>query len=497
MRVIRTVLIANRGEIAVRVMRTCKALGIRTVAVYSDPDATSPHVLMADDSVPLGGTTSAESYLDMQKLIAACITSGADALHPGYGFLSENATFASLCKEHNIDFIGPDIHAIKVMGDKTEARKLMEQVGIPLPPGTTTALTSTKEAEETGKAIGYPVLIKAAAGGGGKGMRIVYNDIDMRDAVSAAQSEAKNAFGDERVYVEKYLEEPRHIEVQILADKHGNIVHFFDRECSIQRRHQKVVEEAPSPFLDDEMRAKVTSTAVEVARSCNYVGAGTVEFLADKHKNFYFLEMNTRLQVEHPVTEMITGYDLVEWQLRVAMGEKLSFSQSDIHINGHAVESRICAEDPAENFLPSTGQILRYNLPVGSGVRVDSGVREGQHITINYDPLMAKLVTHGENRQKAIARMRSALEEYSISGLRTTIPFCIFVMNHEAFQNGQYDTHFVKDYFKPEFLHDLTSDLVCNISAILSFSQKKVFEIATEGDSLQDDTSTWWTKRRH
>ncbi|KPQ00430.1 MAG: propionyl-CoA carboxylase alpha subunit PccA [Bacteroidetes bacterium HLUCCA01] len=501
MKPIRKVLIANRGEIAVRVIRGCKSIGVKTVGVFAEPDRFAPHVLLSDESVDLMGETSAQTYLDMHKIIDACKRTQSDAVHPGYGFLSENATFAKLCSENNIEFIGPPVEAIRVMGDKTEARKLMESAGIPLPPGTTTALESVEEAAETAAQIGFPVLIKAAAGGGGKGMRIVYEPEKIRDAVRTAQSEAKNAFGDDRVYVEKYLEEPRHIEVQILADKHGNVIHLYDRECSIQRRHQKVVEEAPSPYLDEKMRENITRTAVEVAKSCNYVGAGTVEFLADKHRNFYFLEMNTRLQVEHPVTEYITGIDLVEWQIRVARGEKLTIKQEDISINGHAIESRICAEDPYENFLPSTGALTRYNPPGGPGVRVDSGVRAGLEVTINFDPLMAKLVTHAITREKALSVMEQALSEFEISGLRTTIPFCIFVMQHDAFRTGNYDTHFVKNYYTDS--SQISADNAISTAAASVLYQQKVTKNITsltiseaEGNtSLQD--SSWWDKRHY
>jgi acetyl-CoA carboxylase, biotin carboxylase subunit len=446
---IKKVLIANRGEIALRIIRTCKDMEIRTVSVYSDADRTAPHVLLADESVHIGEAASSKSYLVIDKIIDAARKTSADAIHPGYGFLSENPVFSKRCADEGIIFIGPPESAIHAMGDKTRARELMTKAGVPLPPGTTEALSDIGEAAIIADEIGYPVMIKAAAGGGGKGMRIVHKPEDFEKNVRMARSEAGNAFGDDRVYVEKYLESPHHIEFQILADTHGNVIHLFDRECSIQRRHQKVVEESPSVFITEKMRYEMADAAVAAAKSCNYVGAGTIEFLVDKHKKFYFLEMNTRLQVEHPVTEMITGVDLVSLQILVASGKPLPITQKDIIRKGHAIECRICAEDPFDNFLPSTGYLKRYRIPSGPGVRVDSGVEEGQEITINYDPLMAKLVTWGENREQAVQRMKRALGEYDVSGCKTTIPFCSFVMNEPAFKNGNYDTHFVKEFFEP------------------------------------------------
>lgn len=495
---IRKILIANRGEIAVRVIRTCKHLGIKSVAVYSDVDSGMPHVILADESVCIGEAPSSKSYLVMDKIIAAAKKTGADAIHPGYGFLSENAIFAQMCMDNGIIFIGPTPHAIEAMGDKTKARELMKKHNVPLPPGTDTALKDIAEAEEVADRIGYPVMIKAAAGGGGKGMRIVYKKEDFTSSIRTARSEALNAFGDDRVFIEKYLESPRHIEFQIMADAHGNVLHLYDRECSVQRRHQKVVEEAPSPFLDDDMRARMAETAVKAARSCGYLGAGTVEFLADKHRNFYFLEMNTRLQVEHPVTEFITGLDLVELQIRVAEGKKLPLTQKDISIKGHAIESRICAEDPEGNFLPSTGFIKRHKIPSGPGVRVDSGIVAGQSVTINYDPLLAKLVTYGFDREQAINRMRQALKEYEIAGCRTTIPFCLFTMNHPVFQSGTYDTHFIKDYYKPGEMESTTSE-IDSIAAVL------LFQNANNGSNGKPDTvmagtapdeALWWRIRK-
>jgi propionyl-CoA carboxylase alpha chain len=496
---IRKILIANRGEIALRIINTCNKLGIKTVAVYSRPDKFAPHVMAADESVFIGEASSSQSYLVIDKIIDAAKMTFSDAIHPGYGFLSENADFADRCVKEQIIFIGPTGESIRLMGDKTSARKLMEAANVPLPPGTTTALTNTSDAIEIAEQIGYPVLIKAAAGGGGKGMRIVYDASNIENAITMARSEAKNAFGDNRVFVEKYLEEPRHIEFQILADKHGKILHLYDRECSIQRRHQKVVEEAPSSVLTDHLRKEMASAAIKAAESCNYHGAGTIEFLIDKNKQFYFLEMNTRLQVEHPVTEFITGLDLVEWQIRVASGEALPFSQEDIRINGHAIECRICAEDPDEHFLPSTGFLKEYKIPTGPGVRVDSGVTEGQEVTINYDPLLSKLVVFAHTREQAILNMDLALSNYIISGLRTTIPFCRFVMQHDRFKEGIYDTHFIKDYYdvkssKNNFLNE-EKQIILGSVLINRLSSEQSQKVAT--GTFTDESSQWWIKRRN
>ncbi|MCC5934285.1 MAG: acetyl-CoA carboxylase biotin carboxylase subunit [Balneolales bacterium] len=501
---IKKVLIANRGEIAVRVIRSCRQLGIKTVAVYSEVDAGMPHVQLADEGVCLGEAASSKSYLVMEKILEAARVTGADAIHPGYGFLSENSVFARKCRENDIIFIGPTPEAIEAMGDKTKARELMEANKVPLPPGTATALKDVAEAERVAEEIGYPVMIKAAAGGGGKGMRIVHKKEDFTSSIRTAKSEAMSAFGDDRVYVEKYLENPRHIEFQIIADTHGNVLHVFDRECSVQRRHQKVVEEAPSPFLDDEMRAAMADVAVKAAQSCGYVGAGTVEFLADKHRNFYFLEMNTRLQVEHPVTEFITGLDLVALQLLVAEGKKLPLKQSDITIKGHAMECRICAEDPEENFMPSTGYLKRFKLPSGPGVRVDAGIEAGQSVTINYDPLLAKLVTYGKDRDEAIRRMRVALEEFQIDGCKTTIPFCHFTMEHPVFNSGTYDTHFIQNYYKPAELRMnedvshlaaalLHEHFVPDVHATVPMNGKKK---DPDFDEMAHASSLWWRNRR-
>ncbi|MCC5905388.1 MAG: acetyl-CoA carboxylase biotin carboxylase subunit [Balneolaceae bacterium] len=495
---INKVLIANRGEIALRIIRTCRERNIRTVAVYSSADGTSPHVLAADQSVHIGNAPSAESYLVMDRIIGAAKKTGADAIHPGYGFLSENAQFARLCGEEGIIFIGPEPESIAMMGDKTRARELMAKAGVPYPPGTESALED-KDIEETktiAAEIGYPVLIKAAAGGGGKGMRIVYSEEDFEKSVKSARSEAKNSFGDDRVFVEKYLEEPRHIEFQIFADQHGNVVHMFERECSIQRRHQKVIEEAPSEILTEDLREKMAEAAIAAAKSCGYVGAGTVEFLVDKHLNFYFLEMNTRLQVEHPVTEMITGLDLVGLQIDVAEGKKLPLSQEDIRRNGHAIECRVYAEDPSNQFLPSTGYLSRHRIPSGPGVRVDAGIEEGQEVPVYYDPMISKLCVHASGRNKAISKMIRALEEYEISGVRTTIPFCKFTLEHEKFRNGMYDTHFVKDQFMMKKSSDFNHiNVAAVVSSLLKMSENHS-ESHSEPSADSSRNSNWWRKRK-
>ena len=457
-RTINKVLIANRGEIAVRIMRTCKERGIQTVAIYSEPDRSAFHVRMADEAFLVGPAPASESYLRIDNILAIAKKTKADAIHPGYGFLSENADFAQACDDANIIFIGPPINAIRSMGDKTAARTLMEKAGVPMSPGTTEAIVDRAEARLIAKRIGYPVLIKAAAGGGGKGMRIVADPAEFDSAIETAQREAQSAFGDDRVFVEKYIDNPRHIEFQILADEHGNIVHLFERECSIQRRHQKVVEEAPSACVTAELRMKMGQAAVDAAKSVEYVGAGTVEFLVDDGGNFYFMEMNTRLQVEHPVTEWITGLDLVAEQIRIACGERLGYSQKDLSINGHAIECRVYAEDPFSDFLPAPGMITTYKEPGGPGVRVDSAMDGPAEVPIYYDPMISKLVTWGPTRSDAINRMSRALDEYTIAGVRTTIPFCHFVMRDDAFIAGNISTHFIQDRFDPEKMSQTNAD---------------------------------------
>jgi acetyl-CoA carboxylase biotin carboxylase subunit len=458
-RPIRKILVANRGEIAVRVMRTCREMGIATVAVYSDADAAALHVRMADEAVHIGAAPSAESYLVSDRILEAALKTGADAVHPGYGFLSENHGFARTCHDKGIIFIGPTPEAIEAMGDKTAARALMEKAGVPMAPGTIDAIADPVEAAGTAADIGFPVLIKAAAGGGGKGMRIVRRAEDFAAALATASSEATSAFGDGRVFIEKYIEEPRHIEFQVLADMHGNVVHLFERECSIQRRHQKVVEEAPSCVLTPAIREAMGEAAIRAARSCGYVGAGTVEFLLDKDMRFYFMEMNTRLQVEHPVTEEITGLDLVREQIRVAEGRPLGFAQEACSIHGHAIECRIYAEDPSSGFLPGPGMLLAHDPPSGPGVRVDSGVEEGSEIPIYYDPMVSKLTVWGADREQAMDRMIRALDEYDVAGVPNTIGFCRFVMQHEAFRSGRFSTHFVEQHFSPDVLDELSDQL--------------------------------------
>ncbi len=445
-------LIANRGEIAVRVIRTCRERGLATVAVFSEPDRAALHVRLADEAYAIGPAPSNQSYLVHEKILEVAQRSGADAVHPGYGFLSENAAFAEACAGAGVIFIGPPPEAIRAMGDKTAARALMQAAGVPMAPGTTDAVDDADAAADVAAEIGYPVIIKAAAGGGGKGMRIVEEPGEFRRAMAAAQSEARSAFGDGRVFVEKYIAEPRHIEFQILADGHGHAVHLFERECSIQRRHQKVIEEAPSSVLTPEVRARMGEAAVRAAQSCGYTNAGTVEFLVDQDLNFYFMEMNTRLQVEHPVTEWITGLDLVAEQIRIAEGEPLGYAQDDLAMHGHAVECRVYAEDPANGFLPDPGPLLRHAPPSGFGVRVDAGVEQGGEVLIHYDPMISKLTAWGRTRAEAIRRMERALAEYDVAGVRTTIPFCLFVMRHEAFRSGAFSTHFVPQHFDPALL---------------------------------------------
>ena len=446
------ILIANRGEIAIRIMRTAKKMGIKTVAVYSDIDRNAPHVKFADEAAHIGANPSNQSYLLGDKIIEVAKKLNVDAIHPGYGFLSENAAFAEAVEKNNIIFIGPKSKSIQMMGDKLAAKDAVKNYDIPMVPGIDKAITDVDKAKEIAKEIGFPVLIKAAAGGGGKGMRIVENIKELPSQMKRAISEATSAFGDGSVFIEKYVTSPRHIEIQILADTHGNVLHLFERECSIQRRHQKVVEEAPSSILTPEMRKKMGEAAVNVAKSCDYVGAGTVEFLVDSEMNFYFLEMNTRLQVEHPVTEYITGIDLVEQQINVARGEELSIAQKDLKINGHAVELRVYAEDSLNDFLPNVGKLETYKIPIGDNIRLDDGYEEGMEIPIYYDPMISKLVTYGENRMEAIQRMIEAIELYKIDGVKTTLPFGKFVCEHEAFKTGNFDTHFVKNYYSADKL---------------------------------------------
>jgi len=497
-RPIQKVLVANRGEIAVRVLRTCHEQGLDTVAVYSTPDRSAPHVRRADEAYPIGPAEASASYLDQEKILNVAQRSGADAIHPGYGFLSENASFAKACADAGVHFVGPPPEAIRAMGDKTAARELMKDAGVPMAPGTTDAVQSTSEGERIADEIGYPVLIKAAAGGGGKGMRIVHEPKNFAGAMDRAQGEAESAFGDGRVFVEKYIEEPRHIEFQILADRHGNTIHFFERECSIQRRHQKVIEEAPSSVLTPEVRREMGEAAVAAAEACGYCNAGTVEFLVDTDLNYYFMEMNTRLQVEHPVTEWVTGVDLVAEQLRVAQGEELGYTTGDLSIHGHAIESRVYAEDPASNFLPDPGPLKRHSEPSGVGVRVDAGVEEGSEVLIHYDPMISKLTTWGRDREAAIDRMIRALDEYEVASMATTIPFCRFAMQHEGFREGDFTTHFVDEEFDPSVLQldDPERDELAALAATLYYAETQSEEAPTIAANGREGGSPWRQRRR-
>ena len=488
------ILIANRGEIALRVMRSAREMGIKTVAVFSEADRNALHVRYADEAVCIGPAPSAQSYLSADKIIAACLKTGAQGIHPGYGFLSENADFARKVKAAGLTLIGPSPEAMEIMGNKLSAKAAALKYNIPMVPGTEEAVTDVEEAQKRALEIGFPILIKAAAGGGGKGMRIVERPEDFIEQMDLAVSEARSAFGDGSVFIERYVSSPRHIEIQVLGDNHGNIVHLFERDCSIQRRHQKVVEEAPSSVLSEELRQKMGESAVNAARSCNYTGAGTVEFILDENLDFFFLEMNTRLQVEHPVTEMITGVDLVKEQIKIARGEKLSFKQEDLKIKGHAMELRVYAEDPANNFLPDIGNLKTYITPKGPGIRVDDGFEQGMDIPIYYDPMIAKLASFGKDRTEAIERMIRAIDEYQITGIQTTLGFGKFVMQHEAFVSGKFDTHFVSNYFKPEYLEGGNEDEAM-IAALLGtvFLKQQNKNIS---DTLPVQTSSNWKKNR-
>lgn len=467
MKKITKIVIANRGEIAIRVMKTARKMGIKTVAVYSTADRNALHVKYADEAVCIGEAPSSQSYLRGDKIIEVAKALGADAIHPGYGFLSENAAFAHEAEKNDIIFIGPKSKAIEIMGSKLAAKEAVMAYDIPMVPGVDHAIIDVEEAKRTANEIGFPILIKASAGGGGKGMRVVEREEDFVSQMERAISEATSAFGDGSVFIEKYVTKPRHVEIQIMADSHGNVVYVFERECSIQRRHQKVVEEAPSAILTPEKRKAMGEAAVKVAKACDYLGAGTVEFLMDDKHNFYFLEMNTRLQVEHPVSELISGLDLVELQIKVAQGEALPFTQDDLKIQGHAMELRVYAEDPMNDFLPNVGKLTRYRLPVGEGIRVDNGIEEGMDVPIYYDPMLSKLVTYGATREEAIQKMIEAIDAYEVEGVMTTLPFGKFVMQHEAFRSGDFDTGFVKNYYDAQKLKSVL-DEEAEIAALLA-----------------------------
>lgn len=476
-------------------MRTCREMGIATVAVYSEADRNALFVRFADEAYCIGPPASSQSYLDIEKIIDVAKRSRADGVHPGYGFLSENPKFARRLEEEGITLIGPPASAMEVMGDKLAAKETALRQNVPLIPGSDGAVEDLEVAKKVALDIGFPLLIKASAGGGGKGMRAVYDEASIDEQLTLAMNEARSAFGDPSVFIERYVSSPRHIEVQVMADTHGNCVYLFERECSIQRRHQKVVEEAPSAILTPEMRKEMGECAVNLAKGCNYVGAGTVEFLVDDQMNFYFLEMNTRLQVEHPVTEMITDVDLVREQINVARGEKLSFKQEDLQIRGHAVEVRVYAEDPRNNFLPDIGTLKTYRRPQGPGVRLDDGFEEGMDIPIYYDPMIAKLVTFAEDRDTAIDRMTRAIDEYQISGVTTTLGFCKFAINHEAFRSGKFDTHFVNDHFKPEYLDEVDERRERALAAFIGLTSSAT-SASTDEPAVEQATVSKWRMMR-
>lgn len=489
---IKKVLVANRGEIAIRIMRSCREMGIRTVAVYSEADRASMHVRYADEAYCIGPAPSTESYLNIDKIIDVAKRSRADAVHPGYGFLSERAEFSERCKNEGILFIGPDAHAIRMMGDKITARKTMMAAGVPVVPGTVDKIKDESEALQIISEIGLPVMIKATAGGGGKGMRLVKTEEEILSSLRMAQSEARNAFGDDSVYIEKYIESPHHIEFQVLGDKHGNIIHLFERECSVQRRHQKVIEETPSPLLTPAIREEMGRHAVAAAKACGYFGAGTIEFIVDDNLNYYFLEMNTRLQVEHPITERVVGVDLVKEMINIANGNELPFKQGDLQQRGHAIECRIYAEDPENNFMPSPGKIQHITEPLGLGVRHDGYVYEGYEIPIYYDPMISKLIVWANTREEAIKRMGRALHEYKITGVKTSIPFLARIMEAEDFKTGKYNTHFIE-----KNLQFLTASHECDgvcedialIAAYLDYS-RKLYKVSGNGQEKKP-VSRW------
>jgi acetyl-CoA carboxylase biotin carboxylase subunit len=490
------ILVANRGEIAMRVMRTAREMGIKTVAVFSEADRNMPFVRYADEAVCIGPAPSAQSYLRADKIIEVAKQTGADAIHPGYGFLSENASFSKAVSDAGLIFIGPSAYSIEMMGSKIAAKQAAKKFNVPMVPGMEEPVTSLEEAKEVARKAGYPILIKASAGGGGKGMRVVNKEEEIEDQMRMAKSEALSAFGNDDVFIEKYVGSPKHIEIQLIGDQHGNCVYLFERECSIQRRHQKLVEEAPSSCLTPDIRKAMGECAVNVAKSCNYYGAGTVEFLVDEQLNFYFLEMNTRLQVEHCVTEMITGIDLVKEQINVARGNKLSFTQEDLKINGHSIELRVCAEDPVNNFLPDTGTLEMYQPPKGPGVRVDDGYEQGQAIPIFYDPMIAKLVVHGATRDEAIERLCRAVDEYYIQGIQTTLNFGKWAVQTEPFRKGDFDTKFIEKYYKPEYLTETTPDTDEVAALLTGYIWEKDKKQEATMQSSNGTASNWKLKRR-
>ncbi|WP_343631570.1 acetyl-CoA carboxylase biotin carboxylase subunit [Fluviicola sp.] len=486
------VLIANRGEIARRVIRSLKKMNIATVAIYSDADANAPHVHEADEAVYVGKSPSSESYLQQDLILKYCKELGVEGIHPGYGFLSENAGFARKVKEAGIKFIGPSPEAMEIMGDKLSAKQAVKNYNVPLVPGVDEAITDVEAAKKIAAEVGFPILIKASAGGGGKGMRLVENVAEFEEQMKMAQSEARSSFGDDAVFIEKFVTKPRHIEIQVFADQLGNTVYLFERECSIQRRHQKVVEEAPSAVLTPELRKRMGEAAVAVCKACNYEGAGTVEFLLDADLNFYFLEMNTRLQVEHPVTEEITGTDLVEWQVRVARGERLPKLQDELSIHGHSIEVRVYAEDTLNGFIPDIGTLNRYRRPRRDLARVDDAFEEGMEVPIYYDPMIAKLVVWGETREEAMDKMIVAINNYEISGLKTTLDFGKFVMMHPAFRSGDFDTNFVKHFFHdPTVMWDMFKDEKAALEAGIGQIWKDLTEKANKNAASRNITSTW------
>lgn len=496
MKKIKKLLVANRGEIALRVMRSAKEMGIQTVAVFSEADRNALHVRFADEAIAIGPPPSAQSYLVMEKIIGAARQTNADAIHPGYGFLSENEDFARKVKEAGLIFVGPSAESMEIMGSKLGAKAAVSKFNVPLVPGTAEPISDVNAAKKIAKEIGYPILIKASAGGGGKGMRIVEQESEFQEQMERAISEATSAFGDGSVFIEKYVSKPRHIEFQIFGDQHGNVVHLFERECSIQRRHQKVVEEAPSSVLTPELRKKMGEAAVNAAKAANYYNAGTIEFILDDKMNFYFLEMNTRLQVEHPVTEQITGLDLVKLQIKIAEGEKLPFKQDDLKINGHAIEVRVYAEDPANNFLPDIGTLKTYKRPQGHGIRVDDGFEQGMAIPFYYDPMIAKMICHDETRELAIEKTIRAIDEYEITGVETTLGFCNFVMKHESFRSGNFSTKFVEQYFKPENLKaetTLDEEKIAAALAVELMTSRKLSAVDSQ-ITLSSNESKW---RKH